>query len=403
MKNKLMALALSSTIIIANSTTVLAANRDEIDSQIKSTREALSNLQSTKSNLNLKNNSVVQELNSATDKMNTLQIELHSVIENKLKNESELQKIEKDLNINMNGLEKKLVEWYMNKYNSMDSMLQSIIKSESISDFIVTNTHLEYLVDDQNVKVGKIKELLIKQQEVLKKIKEDEARIASVKNQLTDEIKKLEDTRNKYNIELESIQTQENDLTKMLQEKEAEARRIDEEIRIAQEQQALKERQEAEAKQQETVNTTQSSTTSSNTSETVNTPTSGGWIAPLNSYRITSRYGYRIDPITSKESNHNGTDLAAPTGTTIKSAKSGKVIISKYSSSYGHYVVVDHGNGLSTLYAHMSARSVSVGQSVSTGQKLGAVGSTGRSTGPHLHLEMRKGGVRMDAETYIKL
>jgi murein DD-endopeptidase MepM/ murein hydrolase activator NlpD len=129
--------------------------------------------------------------------------------------------------------------------------------------------------------------------------------------------------------------------------------------------------------------------------------TGSGWVWPLDGfYTITSRFGPRTHPITGIYSNHLGTDIRASYGTPIKSAKGGVVITSTYNSSYGNYVVVNHGNGVTTLYAHMSSRAVSVGQVVTQGQVLGYVGSTGSSTGNHLHYEVRVNNVRQDAVSY---
>ena len=117
-------------------------------------------------------------------------------------------------------------------------------------------------------------------------------------------------------------------------------------------------------------------------------------------YTITSVFGPRIHPITGRPGNHTGTDIAAPGGTKILSARGGVVTISTYNSSYGNYVVVQHDNGISTLYAHMNSRAVSEGDVVSQGQVLGYVGTTGSSTGNHLHLEFRVNGSRTDALDY---
>lgn len=128
--------------------------------------------------------------------------------------------------------------------------------------------------------------------------------------------------------------------------------------------------------------------------------TGSGYHWPLpGRYKLTSKFGYRIHPIQGTPSSHTGTDIPAPSGTPIEACKGGQVITSTYHSSYGNYVVVDHGGGNSTLYAHMSSRSVSVGDIVTQGQVLGKVGSTGSSTGPHLHLEVRVNYQRVDAET----
>lgn len=125
------------------------------------------------------------------------------------------------------------------------------------------------------------------------------------------------------------------------------------------------------------------------------------WPLPSNCVKVNSFYGPRKDPISGKQSNHSGTDIGgAPTGTQIYAARGGVVLTSAHHSSYGNYVVISHGDGVSTLYAHMSKRAVKVGDVVSQGQVIGYVGSTGRSTGPHLHFEVRVNGVRQDALKY---
>ena len=133
-----------------------------------------------------------------------------------------------------------------------------------------------------------------------------------------------------------------------------------------------------------------------------------GYIWPLDgNYVITSLFGPRNHPITGKYSNHGGTDVRANYGTKIKAARGGVVMTSEYHWSYGNYVIVVHDNGTSTLYAHMSKRAVKAGQTVTQGQVLGYVGSTGSSTGNHLHYELRvtqaDGSVkRVDALNYYK-
>ena len=94
-------------------------------------------------------------------------------------------------------------------------------------------------------------------------------------------------------------------------------------------------------------------------------------------------------------------DLAVPTGTSVRAALPGTVTISQYSSSYGYYVVIDHGGGLATLYAHNSKLLVSGGQTVNAGDVVSLSGSTGRSTGPHLHFEVRVNGERTDPRSYL--
>lgn len=116
---------------------------------------------------------------------------------------------------------------------------------------------------------------------------------------------------------------------------------------------------------------------------------------------VTSEFGGRVDPITGKRDGHNGMDLAVPAGTPVRAALPGTVTVAKYHNSYGNYVKIDHGSGLSTLYAHNSKLLVRVGQTVQAGDIVSLSGSTGRSTGPHLHFEVWANGRRTNPRSYL--
>ena len=124
---------------------------------------------------------------------------------------------------------------------------------------------------------------------------------------------------------------------------------------------------------------------------------SGSWSGSLKcpiwrSYRISSRYGWRIHPVLHTRRFHDGVDLACPTGTPIHAADKGLVVFVGWQDAYGRTILVDHGSGISTMYAHCSRFAVKKGQTVGRGQVIGYVGSTGWSTGPHLHFGLRKYG-----------
>ncbi|MDF2950086.1 MAG: peptidoglycan DD-metalloendopeptidase family protein [Sedimentibacter sp.] len=125
------------------------------------------------------------------------------------------------------------------------------------------------------------------------------------------------------------------------------------------------------------------------------------WPVP-GQYRVTSNFGGRADPITGAWSSHGGTDIAAPYASTIVSANDGVVIFAGWHYSYGNYVIVDHGGGIATLYGHCSKLLVGKGQAVSRGEQIALVGSTGYSTGNHLHFEVRINGVRTQPMDYLK-
>ncbi len=124
---------------------------------------------------------------------------------------------------------------------------------------------------------------------------------------------------------------------------------------------------------------------------------------PLKNYVKTSSFGERIDPINGNNAVHKGIDLAAGEGTPIYASANGKVVTATKSSTYGNYIVIEHNGTYKTLYAHCGKLLKNVGETVNTGDKIALVGSTGRSTGPHLHFEVIKNDNKVNPEEYIKL
>ena len=127
------------------------------------------------------------------------------------------------------------------------------------------------------------------------------------------------------------------------------------------------------------------------------------FMIPITSkFRWTSPYGWRADPFTGVRSFHTGTDMACPEGTPILAAMSGRISEVGNNRTYGNYIIINHGNGYQTVYAHMSKTISKKGQWVTQGSKIGLVGSTGYSTGPHLHFMVYKNGNRIDPMTVLK-
>ena len=123
---------------------------------------------------------------------------------------------------------------------------------------------------------------------------------------------------------------------------------------------------------------------------------------PLKSGRITSAYGYRTNPVTGKYSKHSGLDIGAKEGAEIHAVMSGIVKKSSWEDSYGNYILIDHGNGYKTLYAHCSKLLKKAGDTVEAGETVALVGHTGRATGPHLHIEVRKNGEKIDPQPFLE-
>nr|WP_298932015.1 M23 family metallopeptidase [uncultured Erythrobacter sp.] len=123
--------------------------------------------------------------------------------------------------------------------------------------------------------------------------------------------------------------------------------------------------------------------------------------SPLAGATLTSGYGMRNHPVLRRRARHKGVDLAAPTGTPIYATADGIIERADWFSSYGLYIAIDHGSDLETRYAHMSKLAVAAGDTVRKGDVIGYVGSTGRSTGPHLHYEVRVDGVAVNPIPYM--
>lgn len=187
----------------------------------------------------------------------------------------------------------------------------------------------------------------------------------------------------KYEEQIAGAQDQLSEYEKDIQEQEARIRAIEEEMRRKEEE----ERKKAEAAGQ------------------TYTPVNLGdisfiWPCPSSS-RITSQFGDRSAPTEGASTDHKGVDIGAASGSDILAAASGTVTISTYSVSAGNYIMIDHGGGVSTVYMHCSSRLVSVGDEVKQGQVIGKVGSTGYSTGPHLHFGIRANGAYVNPLTHV--
>ena len=222
---------------------------------------------------------------------------------------------------------------------------------------------------------------------------------------------------------LEQTRAELDEATKILEEKRAEADAIlaeliakgqefeilMEESEIAQNELMLeiaaKEKEYDKAKHAEwlatSVATTKPAASTGSTTPSTQAPSSGGWVSPTTNYYISSSFGMRTHPILGYARMHNGVDMAAPKGTPVYAAKSGRVTSAGWDGSMGNYVSINHGDGFASIYMHMTHFIVSSGSYVNAGQVIGYVGSTGLSTGPHLHFGISYNGTYVNPMAYV--
>ncbi|MDO5551337.1 MAG: peptidoglycan DD-metalloendopeptidase family protein [Lachnospiraceae bacterium] len=227
-------------------------------------------------------------------------------------------------------------------------------------------------------------------QELLALQESTEAKHASVEQLLSVKQNELKN----YETKIASAQGQINEYEKDIAAQEEKIKQIEAEIKRKEEEEA-KRKAEEEKKKALAAN---SSNNSNSTASSGNTKFI--WPCP-SSRRITSGFGSRSSPTEGASSNHQGIDIGASTGSSIVAAADGVVSIATYSASAGNYVMISHGGGLSTVYMHCSKLNVSAGQSVKQGQVIAKVGSTGYSTGPHLHFGVRSGGTYVNPAKYV--
>ena len=262
--------------------------------------------------------------------------------------------------------------------NSIGEFLSLI---DDIGDIMKSDKELE---DSYKESVVNLKEAKAEYEKVQTELKQNKVECAQLKDQLQVDITQAAAV-------ITSLQADINENASVLSELDSQESALQSQIQAKVNQ--LNEQKKAEEEANRNNNNGGSSGGS--------TTGTGNLVWPSYCTYISSRQGPRVHPITGEYKNHGGTDIAASYGSAIYAADSGRVVSSSdgWNGGWGNYVMIDHGNGMQTLYAHMSSRAVSVGQTVSRGQVIGYVGSTGMSTGPHLHFEMYVNGSRIDPQT----
>ena len=360
--NRLLALFVSILLIV---TAILPVYADEIDKaqqelqdvtgRLKAKKPAQSDQKQEKSIMGQLQN-LEQDMVDKEKQIEILAARIHALEEDIKATEEEIAQKEEELQVQIDYLCERLLYMYE---DGMDvSYLEVLFSATNIRDFLTRYDLLQYVVEqDMNLidTINKNKRALdIKKNDLEIQKKE----LLTMREVQEAQRRQLEEQADQKKEILSNVRVEKKAYEKALEELERTSRELEELIRRSQ------------------------------SGEQLGT---GIYTWPAPGYRsITSAYGMRYHPILKTNKMHTGVDIGAPMGAKIVAADSGKVMFAGWQGGYGQTIIIDHGAGMSTLYAHQSKFAVSSGQSVNKGDVIGYVGSTGWSTGPHLHLVSKR-------------
>jgi murein DD-endopeptidase MepM/ murein hydrolase activator NlpD len=356
-------------------------DQDTIQKLIEHTKQEISNQKKKEKSVLGNLSKQQQELNKLEDNRDKLKGKL-TVVQNKvIMTKAEQQQLQKSLGVLEQNLSKRqqvlnerLIATY--KYGPQ-SYLEILFKARNYADLISRFSMVSFFVRNDIHLITTVQEAKIqvdlKQQTVQVKKKQVESELQKMvvlNNQVTESQVKVASKVEQTKAELASIESSRQQLEKALDEYEETSKEIGSQI---------------------------SKDEQNNSGATLG---SGKMIWPVTG-PITSPFGWRYHPILRARKFHNGEDIAVPSGTQVHAADSGVVVVSGWEGGYGNYVAIDHGNGISTGYGHNSHLLVHQGEHVVKGQVISLSGSTGLSTGPHVHFEVRKNGEPVDPLSYL--
>lgn len=380
--------SLMSSTVLADDLSDAKSKSKEIETQIESNKAKVSELEENRDNIL----SEISELDNNMDKLysevNNLQAQI-SQSTNKIEElEERSSELKKELEANKKVMDKRLRVLYK---NNGTSYIEILLSAEGFSDFFEKIDIINTLISFDNEEINKFK---ANQEELDKNIEASSEEKKTLENAKAIVDANLEELNAKKDEKTKLMAKAENELgtaEKLLAQNEAESEEI-----LA----SITAMEKAASRPSRGGSSSQSNTKPSDSgSSSSQVSTNGMYSITGTRYAITSPFGYRTSPVGRGQEFHKGIDIGAPNGAPVYSLKAGTVTYAGWMEGYGKVVVVSHGD-ISTLYAHNSSLLVSPGQTVSGGQQLSNVGSTGWSTGPHIHFEVIKNGTNIDPAPY---
>ncbi|EGT3617351.1 peptidase M23 [Clostridium perfringens] len=406
-KLKILSLFMSSFLIFsAVSAPLVAKANPEVNKLQEEKRQITEEKEIQKGKLDQIKDSInakQEEVDSAQAKVDEYENKIENLNNEISSTDSEINKVEKSIEENTKEIEKAKKEQELKqkilgerlrnvyKSNLSDRFLYIILESKSFGELMSNIANIKTLVKTDNKLIDEIEALQKELENRQAELENSKLTLDSKKNELIAKEESLKEVKAEHDNTLNTYKSQLNELENLEAEKNAELKALaDKEDEI-----------EKEIQSYFTPAPSSEDNSSSGGSSTTTEGSSGGFIRPVSSSSITSSYGPRVHPVTGQYKVHTGVDFAASTGTPFVAAKDGVVTTAEYHPAYGNMVIIDHGGGVSTLYAHASELKVSAGQRVKQGQVVSLVGSTGYSTGPHAHFEIRINGQHVNPMNYI--
>lgn len=385
---KTVAFLLCTSVLVGNPVFTGYGEDEDLTNQLSGIQQQMQEQQSKASNAQAVIVSVSEQLKQIQAELDQATAELKNIETQRIAVEAEIAQNEKRLRDAQARLKQREGVFYKRVrdiyINGRLSYLDVIIGSKDFSDFATRLDLLKRIIDAD---ITLIKEIQKEREEIEAQraaLEANRAKLVTLEKEAKDKKAVIDQKKAERNAVLERARTDKAAAEQAQRELEAASNNIRE---------MLRQREEARRQQQQQAQSSGGG--------------GGGYVQGTGQFMwpvqgvITSPFGWRTHPIFGRQILHSGIDIGVDEGTVVHAADSGTVVYSGWISGYGYAVIIDHGNGLSTLYGHNSGLIVSEGQSVSKGEPIAYAGSTGNSTGPHVHFEVRQNGDPVDPLGYL--
>ena len=403
MKKKIIAGLLIILLINFSFINVFASSKSEIQNKIDDKKEELQDVKDEKSSVLTEIDKLNTSISSTEKEISDLNSKIDNLTSSISEKTTEIEKKENEFKEKDKLLQDRLVALYE---AGDTTYLDLLLTSGSITDFISNYYLVSQLAECDTEVLSEIENTKKEIEDDKKDLESKKAEIDKTKSEIAKKNEQSKSEKSTKQTKVDSLTTEEKNIQSQIDAYDAEMEKIAAaERKAAAEEAVRKKKAEEDAKKNTSSNNSNNTVNGGTSGSTSGTSTSTGKMTwPIPGYRtLTSSFGYRIHPIYGTYKLHSGIDVGAPRGAKFVAADDGTVLIASYgyNGGYGNYVVISHGNGITTRYGHGTTILVSAGQKVTKGTPVLTVGSTGASTGPHAHFEVRVNGVAVNPMNYL--